>query len=239
MKNALGFIILCASIVSVESSEVIVVTSNMAPYNYEEDGVIKGTSTGIVKMVLDRANIDHSIYIQPWARSYDMALRGENVLIYSLVRTPEREDKFNWIGKLDDSSSISFYKLSDRSEIVVNDLEDAKKYTIGVIRETMGHQLLRSKGFEEGINLFPVTRSEQGLNMLLSHRIDLVVYLESNFSSEIKLFGANSRLFEMTHPIYETASYMAFSRDSFKELVEKSIESYNQLVTEGVIDTFQ
>ncbi|MBA4366572.1 MAG: hypothetical protein C0403_02920, partial [Desulfobacterium sp.] len=65
---------------NVQAEDVVqVVTENWSPYNFEEKGVVKGSSTETVRKVLEKANIKHTIKVYPWARSYKMALEQKNV----------------------------------------------------------------------------------------------------------------------------------------------------------------
>ncbi|MDP6688032.1 MAG: transporter substrate-binding domain-containing protein [Alphaproteobacteria bacterium] len=73
---------------------VAVVTETWKPYSYEENGIVKGSATKIVRAVLERAGIDYSIQVYPWARAYKTALNRESVVLFAVVRTEEREKLF-------------------------------------------------------------------------------------------------------------------------------------------------
>ena len=50
-----------------------VVTEQYPPYNYEEDGQVKGVGTEVVEEVLKEAGIDYNIKVLPWARALKKA----------------------------------------------------------------------------------------------------------------------------------------------------------------------
>jgi len=77
-----------------------VVTEDYPPYSYLEAGRVTGYSTAVVRAVLAEAGLEAEIQLIPWARAYDLALHDEQVLIYSIARTPAREHKFRWIGQV-------------------------------------------------------------------------------------------------------------------------------------------
>ena len=94
---------------SAPKGHVAVVTEDWKPYSFEEDGAVKGSATGLVRKVLERAGIDYSIKVYPWARAYSMALNDDDTLIFAIVRSGEREPLFNWVGQVAPTDSCSFY----------------------------------------------------------------------------------------------------------------------------------
>ena len=78
----------------VEAEEIKIVTTEFPPYNYEENGKITGLSTKVVRAVLKELGMNSEIKSYPWARAYEMALKQENVLIYSILRISEKENLF-------------------------------------------------------------------------------------------------------------------------------------------------
>jgi polar amino acid transport system substrate-binding protein len=214
---------------------ITVVTENWKPYNYEEDGIFKGTSTEIVRAVLDRAGVNYTIELYPWARAYLMAQREKNILIYTIVRTPIRENLFKWIRPVAEPDRVSFYKLTKRKDIDIRSFEDVKKFRTGVLREDVKHQYLISLGFEEGKHIKPVVRQRQNFKKLLANRIDLVVLSEKNFSSEMESFRVLKDELEEVLLLFEAIPYMAFSKNTSDEMVEMIVKSYDQLVYEGKV----
>ena len=214
---------------------ITVVTDNWKPFNYMENGVIKGTSTEIVRVVLDNSGIPYKIQMYPWARAYKMALDMENVLIYTIIRMPVRENLFKWVRPLAESDSVFLYKLASRKDIIVNELEDAKKYRIGVVQEDMRHKYLISQGFEDFKNIEPVVRQEQNVRKLLLKRIDLVGFSRNNFSPEMRSWGISEDKLAEVFFLFKVFPYMAFSKSTSDEQVERVKKSYDQLVNEGKI----
>jgi len=84
------------------AEKITVLTEQYYPYTYTEsgrdDGEIVGLATELVAAVLEEARLDYQISIMPWARVVRAAETTPNVLVYSMVRPPEREDQFHWTG---------------------------------------------------------------------------------------------------------------------------------------------
>ena len=95
MNYRIILILLCWLLsAQVSAIRLTVVTEDLYPYNYIENGELKGQATEIVVKVLKHAGIDYSIQVYPWARAYNLALNNKNVLIYSIVKIPSREKLF-------------------------------------------------------------------------------------------------------------------------------------------------
>ncbi|KJZ10831.1 hypothetical protein TW85_19100 [Marinomonas sp. S3726] len=215
-----------------------VLTENWRPYNYEDKGEIKGQSTDIVVKVLDRAGIDYKITLYPWSRAYRIAQQKENVLIYTIVRMPVREDMFIWSRPLAKQDTGSLFKLSDSKNIKVSNLEEAKQYKIGVIKDSMGYLFLKNNGVSQAI--VPVS-TDQKLNLehLLRGYVDLVAVSEKSFAHVTKQMGVESEALTRVMKLFEFTPYMAFSLGTSQEIIDKVNKAYDELVEEGVIKVFE
>ena len=102
-----------------------IVTEEWAPYNYSEDGALKGFSVEIVRAIAQSLNADIDIQLMPTMRAKASLESKRRTMLISMLRTPERETKYKWIGPLGDSS-IYFYKRKGNL-LEVSTLEDTKK----------------------------------------------------------------------------------------------------------------
>jgi len=153
-------------------SKVSVVTCIEPPYQIQEkDRPLTGVSVELVRMMLKEAGVDPKIQVYPWARAYSMAQRQENVMLFSILRNPPREKLFKWVDTLH-PFHVYLYRLKNRPDIVVNTLDDARKYRIGVLRDDSRNIFLRSQGF--GDNLDEVTLDSQNIKKLFLGRIDIL-----------------------------------------------------------------
>jgi polar amino acid transport system substrate-binding protein len=223
-------------VISVKAEETIrVVTESWRPYNYEENGIAKGPSSELVRKVLDKAGIQYKIRVYPWARAYKIALEEKNVLIYTIARTPERESLFKWVRPIAEPDNTYLYKLSNRKDIIINTLDDAKKYQIGIIKESMYHQFLIKKGFTDNLQIVP--QQQQNYKKLLINRIDLLAQGERNLQEELKkkhYKDANIQI-EKAFMLFQYPYYMAFSKSTSDEVVEKVRTAFDQLEKEGAL----
>ena len=84
LTTALG---LMASAVTVSAlaepgcQKISIVTEEYPPFNYTEDGHEKGLATDVVLAVLKQMGMQADIRSLPWARAYDTAVNGKDVMI--------------------------------------------------------------------------------------------------------------------------------------------------------------
>ncbi|WP_028866027.1 substrate-binding periplasmic protein [Psychromonas aquimarina] len=220
LKGILFILLTGVSAASGNAQQVKAVTTDFPPFQMIQNGKIVGMSTEIVSEMAETAAVSIEIFMYPWARAYQSALKEKNVLIYNLLRTPEREKQFKWIGKIV-PNDVNFWKLKSRKDIVIQSLDDAKKYTIGVTNMDMKHHYLIAAGFK---NIQVVPKDIQNIRKLFAGRIDLLP-----FSNEIVLAyqanvdGLDISLLEKAYFLDEISSdlYAAFSSTTSDQLVEK------------------
>ncbi|WDE09771.1 substrate-binding periplasmic protein [Thalassomonas haliotis] len=177
MPTVLLFFLLVISVPALPATkeplaQLQVVTEILPPYQYiKHDASLGGVATEKVNALFSQFKISPDIQAMPWARAYKMAQDQPNTLIYSIVRTPEREGLFQWIGVLV-STKTFLIGLKARTDIVVNSLADLKQYRLGVKRADVVYQYLSRHGLSGQMVFLPET--ETTLKMLLKQRIDII-----------------------------------------------------------------
>nr|WP_082305698.1 MULTISPECIES: transporter substrate-binding domain-containing protein [unclassified Pseudoalteromonas] len=172
--------------------------------------------------MLDKLKLSYTIKSDPWARAIMIAQKNDNTLIYSIFKTPERVDKFQWVCSFLPPVKVYLFKLKNRYDLKVNNLEQVKHHTISINRGDSSNEYLRSVGFESGINLDVTSSDEVSINKLFLNRVDFLVQTE---------FTANQLLRSLNKPensltmVLELKNYsnnaicMAFSLATDQSLV--------------------
>lgn len=228
--------ILCATFSGVCAAEkIIAVTEEFPPYNYTENGKLTGYSVEVVEELLKRAALDYQIASYPWARAYQMAQRTSNVLIFTIVRTPEREADFYWIGSVA-QRKLYLYKLASRTDIRIDKLEDAKKYKLGVARGDETGNFLMKKGFVENTNIDLVPNDISNLRKLLVGRIDFMSGSELSIAYLCKLLGLAESQIERSILLVDQGEYfLAMSKQTSPELAKKVQLTFSEMEKSKVI----
>lgn len=172
-----------------------VVTSDFPPFQMLQENKVSGITTEIVEAVISGAGFQSEIKMYPWPRAYKKGLRGSKILIYSIVRTPEREKLFKWIGTIA-PYNVYFWKLKSRTDIKIKSSEDARHYKAGGVTDDNKSDLLQKLGFVVGKNLDLVSSDELNLRKLYAGRIDIMTFDDMSFAHKVRADGKDFKKLE-------------------------------------------
>lgn len=184
------------------AAPLTVVTEEFPPYSYADAGKLAGYSVEVVRRALDGAGFDHSMTLYPWARAYHMGLSQPNVLIFSIVRTPERERQFQWIAQLA-KRSVYLYKLAKRRDIRVATVADLRRYRIAANRGDIVEEQLHQLGMESDLS----DQDQTSLRKLIAGRVDLMVASEASIKGVCAGAGISCSVLERTMPMPGLTDY--------------------------------
>lgn len=213
-----------------------IVTEHLPPYQIDTPAGPRGFATEVVQAVFSEAQLSYQIEFQSWSRAYQLALRDPNVCIYSISRSAERQKLFHWIGALS-YNITAIYSLSSRTDIHIQSLDDARKYTVAVNRDDITHHYLLEHGFHEGKELYLLDNVESMLHVLVnrSREIDLVLVNDTILRYRAEAAGLEKNLFrkQLELPDLPLDFHLACSLKTDKTLVSKLRSSLQKLKSDG------
>ena len=219
------------SVQPVLSKELTILTENLPPLNYVENGVLVGPSVEIVREIQRRVGSNEEIKVYPWARAYKMSLEHENVVLFGMTHTEVRHDQFKWIGPLATKRDILVARKG--SGIRIDSLEDAKKVkSIGTLRDDTRERLLKILGFT---NLEPVSDEQMNAKKLVLGRIDLWTYKIPGLRTVCELAGVDYNEMEEVYNLREINVDIAFSNKTSNSIVQKWRNAFNAMLADGTI----
>ena len=215
------------------AQEITIWAENYPPYGYEENGELLGLSTDIVRYIIEDAGLQvRSWKIASWKRALEETRNTPNSVLYTVVRKPDREDLFHWIGPVSDRN-VYLYKLKSRTDIRVKTLEDAKKYIVGSVPDTAATQYLESAGFE----LEKVPHYQLNVLKLLEGRVDLVVGTDYGLAYIAKKIGASYSEFEAAFLLDGSKQYyIVLNKDSSPAIVKAFQNSFRKFQESGELE---
>lgn len=136
------------------------------PYMIETDGLGTGPAIELLQILARSIGIDQPVRIQPFQRAL-LALEQGNTLHPALLRTPQRENRFIWIGEVYADRAVFFTR---RGRAPVGSLAAARELgRVSVMRGSELQGMLQSFGLED----FETTNSEiDNARLLQAGRID-------------------------------------------------------------------
>jgi len=241
-RRALMCGVFAALTVPVLAAETVkIVTEEFPPYNYTENGKLTGLATDVVEAVLKEMNVEGSFQSMPWARAYETALNSENVMIYSITRTEQRDKLFKWVGVIAPGDWYLF-SLQGRN-LKLKRLDEAKKYQTATVNEDVGEQFLVSKGFAIGKNLQSSNKYEFNYEKLKLGRVDLWVangLVAAHLSRQ-----AGDDPAKVLAPAYHfddlgsAGNYMAFGPKTSDAYVQRFRKGLEAIKRKGIFEALQ
>ncbi len=231
-KTIIFLLAMICSANALSLEKLILLSEENAPYNYTEDGVPKGMAIDILREVYNRINIEldnERIVFGPWARQYRRAQRSnERNMIFTITRSPKRENLFQWAGPFTYGRSVIFGRTDAKNIKSVNDLFGKK---IGVIRDDIAKNRLLDAGIPIS-NIVEVGSKEQLYSMLMKKRYDYFCRGELTTYFDIKESKIISRdNIKIIHINSKGGLYFGFNKsvdqatvNSFKKLLDEVLQ---------------
>lgn len=224
-----------------EPVRLTLVTQSFAPLQFPKDNEPAGYVTDFLLEAIKRVKQRREVHISafeflPWKRAMLMAETQPNVLFFSLSRTPERENKFHWLGEVSPYGQY-LYQLKTQPPIQTVGLKDLLKqdHTIGVQRGSSQHSYFQNLGVRDSSTLVHMTDYHQGIDMLFLGRIDLLPLTGFLAQGAVCSRGYDGTQLQPVVYIEELANplWAVFSKGTDPELVSAVRDEMNNLRQEG------
>lgn len=213
------------------ADKLTILTENLPPLNYVENGTLVGSSVEIVMEIQNRIGSEEPIQVYPWARAYKMALEEPNVILFGMTYTNDRSTLFKWVGPLATKRDILLARKD--ASFSISSLEDAKTVErIGTLRDDVRGKLLEKMGFT---NLEPVSDEQKNAQKLALGRIDLWAYKKPGFRTVCALAEVDPELFVEVAHLKQSELKIAFSQKTSDEIVARWQTAFDAMVEDGTI----
>ncbi|MBQ4856933.1 transporter substrate-binding domain-containing protein [Pseudoalteromonas carrageenovora] len=201
-------IMLYSTICSAHS--VTFIAEDLPPYHFiNKNNEPDGALIDIAKAVIKQSNLSAEFEIMPMARIFKQQQANPNAIMLSLLKTPNRINKFIWLGEVYFADAYLISLKSHIDEVV--HLNYAKEYKVATIRGYSSEAYLRRKGFTENKNLVLVSYYQQLWQMLYKSRIDFVVTNTLTLDNELKSLGLDPNLITKRIHLDELPSSLNFA----------------------------
>jgi polar amino acid transport system substrate-binding protein len=192
IKISFILILICFPLLS-HADQLEFVAEELPPFHfYDADKKPTGALVEVIEALMIRAKLSGIVKLMPFARSYDLTLKKPNTFMFSLMKSAERKDHFQWIGQIYKSTAF-LVGLRERSDINISSLEEAKSFVVGTIRGYHSEKYLKKKGFSTQSNLHLSVNYKHMWNMLFGQRIDFILTNFVAIDTEMKSIGLNKK----------------------------------------------
>ena len=206
-------------------------TEDYPPLSFKVGGKITGYGTEVVREILASLEIPANIRMAAWDNAYNMALINPNFVLYTMKRTPKRDELFYWIGPIG-SNRTYFYAKKD-SKIEINSLEDAKKVDkIATCSSWFSEQMLKDEGFN---NLVSSPSPVKNVKQLAEGEVDLSIFTDVTIPMIAKEAGYSIDDFEPVFMVSKGDFYIAISKDTSEEIINEWKATFEEIYKDGTL----
>ena len=189
------------------------------------DGKPAGFAADVVREIQRRTDNSDAIQLVPGARGLNRLGANPNTLLFSMARTAERDNLYQWIGPIFDNSYAFFAKAD--SPLLISSLDEARKVaSIGVYRGDVRDQVLTTLGFT---NLDRANSNLSNVKKLMAGRISLFAGSPTNLQALAEEAGYKTTDFQLVFVFMHKQLYIAASQDTDRALVARWNEALVQM----------
>lgn len=193
-------------------------TEQYSPLTFRNNnGDITGFGTDIVREIMKRNNIYSDIKLSSWSNGYNLALINPNICLFTMDKTDQRTNLFQWVGPIGTNTTWIYTKKS--SGISITTLAQAKALSsIGTVNSWFSDQYLRGQGFT---NLVSNNDPEIMVRKLMNGEVQAFVCSGVTFPSILKGLGYNIADVNQSFSLMSSDYYIAFSKNTSALMVSR------------------
>jgi len=231
--NYIGLIIcLCCifGIAEVSAKTLKILAHPLKPFVFKDNEQLTGLATDIVTAITQGNISAVEIKLIPFPRAIYMAQNTEDLAIFAVARTKEREHTLQWVGPLV-SSNVYLYKRKDKT-ISANSLAEINgRYRIAVARGNADHTHMLTHAVK---NIHAVNSQLHSLQMLNAGYVDLIPVSHLVLPELLEAANIPSESIERTDiKLYASDLYLAFSNNVAKATIAQWQQSLDILKKSG------
>lgn len=182
---------------------------------YDDNKKLTGLTVEVVQEIQRRIGNTDRIQVVPWSRGIDKLNTEPNSFLFTMARTPDREELYQWIGPIL-LIEYGLYVKAD-SQIRIQRLEDAKKIgLIGVYRDDIRDQTLSKLGFT---NLDRASSVASSFKKLMIGRIAAYADAKKGVPITASLAGYKASDVKLAYDLFKTSLYIAVSKSTDPSIV--------------------
>jgi polar amino acid transport system substrate-binding protein len=195
-------------------------TEEYPPFNFLANGVAAGVSVDILeelfqklKLPLDRSAVE----VWLWAPAYDSTLNRPGTMLFSMVRTPSRENLFKWVGPIAPHTDVLIALAGSQNQI--NQLTDLNNYFTGVVEGFSSIDLLLSHGVLRANIVLYNDMKELYKALYDTREVQFIATGEAAHILLIEALGYSESEFASPFIIRSDELYFAFNKETAEEMI--------------------
>ena len=188
------------------------VTFEYPPYEYTENGEVKGMAVDIVREAFKLMNHEAIIEILPWPRCQMLFERGEVDGIFTFFQNDERQAFTLFSKEVVVTQTIALWVLKNTKIEFNGDLTRLQPYQFGITPKTSYGERFDTAIKYGLLHTEAAASIESNLRKLVNGRIDIWVSNRDGAQHELRRLGLSGLVRELKHPIQVVPAFVGFSK---------------------------
>lgn len=201
------------------AEEFTIVTNMLPPIKFVHDGKLQGAAPDILNELLRGTDfsIGKDIEIAPLEEAMRIVKETPGTILPALVKTPQREADFKWVGPIYTSRFGLIAKRS--SHIRLRTLNNARPYRIATIINSTPETILLKLGFNEDF-MVRNPQATEAVKALDEDRAQLLCFAISPTFHVMMMNGIDPTQYQLVHEIRNTELYIAFNKETDDTVIQ-------------------
>lgn len=216
-----------------QEAGLLVMLEDLQPFSFlDAQGQPAGYAVELAQELLARAEIAGSFELGSWSRVLAKGHSRGAVLIPAIVRLPEREKDYYWLGSIARRRGM-VYRLKRRPEVTPSNFAELRNYrTAVVIGDASEREMLRL-GLDAGKHLDRCADYAVALRRFFAGRVDLLSISQALAPSVLKQYGYRFELLEPVLKLPESLPSMALSLATKPATRQKLQRAFDAMKRDG------
>ncbi|WP_085586396.1 MULTISPECIES: ABC transporter substrate-binding protein [unclassified Pseudomonas] len=214
------------------AAELRLLTDNHPPLHFQEGDRLVGFGVDVVQALAQQTG-DH-IHLQqvPLLRALRMASDSPDTGVFTVLRTNERDDRYQWVGPLVEVETALY--AHENLQKPVRSLREADHLgRITVPRKWLAYSYLQKQDLN---NLYGVETPEQMMRLFSLGRTDFVVSDTLSSATLAREQGMEPGRLQYQMPLMKQDTYIAFSRQTDPRQVARWQQALDALRADGRLE---
>lgn len=236
-------VILFSSVVSAQTlNDLTWMTEEYPPYNFTENGQVKGIGVDVLLEVWKRAGIHKTakdISVIPWARGVSIMEKTKGSCLFSTTISPKRKKvlgyQFVYPIPLDKNEAGNHIIAMKSQHIKITSPDDLKKYRIGAVLGDIGQDLASDAKVPDS-QIDTCTNGTLLIKKMLKKRFDVMSYGYPTLESLLKEEKIDKELFEIVYTFPPLPMGYAFNKDTDPALIKELQKALDSVHADGTAE---
>ena len=216
-----------------EHKEITFYTEIYPPANFVENGQLKGITVDTLKAIWrELKQPEHYINIVPWVRGYRNTLNTPYSALFTMSRTPSRENLFKWLGPIFNSTHVLITKKSN--QLKFSRLSEIFNYKVAAVRGDISEISLKEIRFPER-NMAKVSELKLAFKMMETGRVDMIVVTIHGFHHLAQQLNFDLKEYENVWQVNKYANYIAFNIETPDSIITQYQEALDKINKEHLL----